>query len=146
MTEDFPIVSNSKTETMLAKLVSLATGMMPLSLDEKTRASMLEQFRGPINVRVVVESLTTTLHPIILPKLMWWQWQGADSPGGLRGHWGWMPPHVLKQGQWVSSWSDKYRIRRHYCVDPENPDGIIGESTWQFMAHTQDATDFASGD
>lgn len=136
----------SKTETMLAKLAALATGVFPFSMDEDTRAAMLEQFRGPIQVRVVVESLTTTLHPIILPKLQYWQWAGVDSPGGTRGHWGWIPRHLLKQRSWVSSWSEKIRILRHACVNPENPEEVLGESTWQFMAHNQDSTEFASGD
>lgn len=136
----------SKTETMLAKLACLTTGIMPFGMDDETEAAMRDQFVGPINVRVVVASLTTTLYPIILPKLMYWTWTGLPPAGGANGHWGWIPRRLLKQGAWVPSWSDKYRILRHHCVNPDNPDEIIGESTWQFMAHNQEATEFASGD
>ncbi len=136
----------SKTETMLTKLVALSTGLFPIGLEPDERAALMAQFRGPVNVRVVVESLTTTLNPIILPKLQWWQWSGTDSPGGQRGHWGWIPRRLLRQGSWVASWNEKTRLLRHLCVNPDNPDEVIGESMWQFMAHNQDPTDFASGD
>jgi hypothetical protein len=136
----------SKTETILAELCMLATGIFPTGLKPEVLAGIREKFRGPIAVRVVVESLTTTLTPIILPKLQWWKWSGADEAGGERGHWGWIPRRALIQGNWTASWREKLRILRVHCYDPDNPDKIIGESTFQFMAHTQDPSDFASGD
>ena len=136
----------SKTETALAHVVQLATGMFSEALDPITRLALRTQFRGPINVRVVVESLTTTLGPIILPKLQWWKWSGFDEPGGERGHWGWVPRKCLVGGSWARAWSEKPRVLRVFCFDPDNPDKILGESMFQFMAHNQDPSDFASGD
>ena len=140
------IVSNSKTETALAHVVMLATGLISEKLDPETRQALLDQFRGPINVRVTLESLTTTLHPVILPKLQWWKWSGYDQPGGLRGHWGWIPRRALVGGSWAKAWQDKLRVLRLLCFDPENPEKVIGESMFQFMSHDQDPSDFASGD
>jgi len=78
---------SSKTETMLVEMVMCMTGVFPY-----TQRHLIEQkFKGPIQARLVVESLTTTLEPIILPKLMWWRWTGVDTAGGKRGHWGWIP-------------------------------------------------------
>jgi hypothetical protein len=135
----------SKTDTLLAELVMHATGIYPRSLPERTRGALLAKFRGPVAVRVVVESLTTTLHPVILPKMQWWKWSGTDSPGGERGHYGWVPRSSLKGGQWVTAWSEKLRELKVLCKDPETEE-VLGESTFQFMAHTQDPSDFASGD
>jgi hypothetical protein len=101
---------------------------------------------GPGMYRVVVESLTTTLYNIILPKLQWWRWTGIDAPGGTRGHWGWIPKSSLLSGSWDKSWSQATRTLRVLCRDPRNPTKVIGESQIQFMAHTQDPSDFASGD
>ena len=135
----------SKTETHLAELVMLATGVIPGGLKAEVRDALKAKFRGPVAIRVVVESLTTTLHPIILPKLQWWQWSGTDAPGGKRGHWGWVPRHSLKNGQWANSWSEKLRMLRVLCHDPDTGE-LLGESTFQFMSHDQDPSDFASGD
>lgn len=135
-----------KSEVFLAELAMLTTGIISEQLDEDTVAALKRKFRGPRNVRVVVESLTTTLSPIILPKLQWWKWNGLSEPGGDKGHWGWIPRRALKKGQWVSAWSEKHRILTVLCFNPDNPQEVIGESTWQFMAHNQDASDFASGD
>jgi hypothetical protein len=120
------------------------TGIFPPDLRKKL--DMKEKFRGPIQVRVVCESLTTVLHPIILPKLQWWKWTGVDAPGGDRGHWGWIPRDCLIAGSWERSWSEKLRQLRVLCRDPDNPGKVVGESTWQFMSRDQDPTDFASGD
>ena len=136
----------SKTETALVELVMHATGIYPPSLKPDVLEALQSKFRGPVACRVVVASLTTTLTPIILPKLQWWQWSGVDQPGGDRGHWGWLPKHVLKGGTWSSAWSEKLRMLRVLCRDPEDPERILGESTFQFMAHTQEPADFASGD
>lgn len=133
---------SGKTDTMLVDVVMSATGIFPLS----QRHLVGQKFRGPINCRVVVESLTTTLEPIILPKLMWWRWSGADAPGGEKGHWGWVPKDCLLDGDWQRSWSSKLRLLRLLCRDPEHPERILGDSTIQFMSKDMDATDFASGD
>src|SRR2546426_3917092 len=89
-----------KTDHALVEGVIRATGQVPESL----RATYpMSKLRGPIAVRVVCESLTTTLYPIILPKLQWWKWSGVDSPGGAKGHWGWIPRHCLVNGEWSKS-------------------------------------------
>ena len=133
---------SSKTETMLVELVMCMTGMFP----DSQRHLIEQKFRGPIHARLVVESLTTTLEPIILPKLQWFRWTGVDRPGGDRGHWGWIPKNCLIDGEWDRSWSNKLRILRVLCRDPNNPEKVLGESTLQCMSLDQDSTDFASGD
>jgi hypothetical protein len=133
---------SAKTETMLVEVVMCATGIFP----DSQRHLIEQKFRGPINCRVTVESLTTTLEPIILPKLQWFRWTGVDRPGGEKGHWGWIPKSCLIDGEWDRSYSNKLRILRVLCRDPHNPDKVLGESTIQFMSLDQDSTDFASGD
>jgi len=137
---------SSKTETALAHATMLGTGVFSDTLDAETRESLKAQFRGPIAIRVVVESLTTTLHNIILPKLMWWKWSGIDTPGGERGHWGWVPRRCLRNGSWTASWSEKLRTLKTFCYDPDYPEKVLGETVWQFMAKSQEPEDFASGD
>lgn len=131
---------SSKTETCLVHLITMATGVFPDSLSH-----LKDQFRGPINIRVVVKSLTTVLTPIILPKFKWWVWTGESAPGGDKGHWGWVPKLNLVGGNWDRSWSEKYRMLKVICRDPDTGKAI-GESTFQFMASSQDAPDFASGE
>lgn len=133
---------SSKTESVLVEIISLATGVFPDSIAAEQKL----KFRGPINVRIVVESLTNTLYPIILPKLIWNRWTGIDQPGGVRGHWGWIPRMCLLDGAWDRSWSAATRMLRFYCRDPEDANKVIGESTVQFMSHDNDPEDFASGD
>ena len=133
---------SGKSDGALAELVMRATGVFPYS----QRHLIKQKFRGPIQARLVVESLTTTLEPIILPKLMYWRWSGVDSPGGERGHWGWIPKTCLIDGQWEKSWSAKLRMLRLICRDPENSDKVLGESTIQCCSLDQDSTDFASGE
>lgn len=132
---------SSKTDTSLVEIIACCTGVIPLSVPEIRR-----HFRGPINCRIVVESLTTTLHTIILPKLQWWKWSGVSQPGGDKGHWGWVPKLSLIDASWDASWSEKVRVLRMICRDPDNWNRVLGESTIQFMSHEQDSTDFASGD
>ncbi|KKL83638.1 hypothetical protein LCGC14_1972740, partial [marine sediment metagenome] len=132
---------SSKTETALVEAIACATGVFPLDFQAEFR----EKFKGPLNVRVCIESLTTVLHPIMLPKLMWWRWTGIDQPGGLRGHYGWVPRMCLKQGSWDKSWSEKLRTLTFFCRDPDDPDRILGESQIQFLSYDQDPTDYASG-
>jgi phage terminase large subunit-like protein len=133
---------SSKTTCAIADLIIRATGQIPLSLQADYPMS---KFRGPINTRIVVESITTTLHPIILPKLMWWRWQGVDRPGGERGYYGLVPQHCLLKGDWSNSWSERTRTLQLQNYDPISgkKDGI---STIQFMSFDQDPSDFASGD
>lgn len=133
---------SGKSDAALAELVMCATGIFPYS----QRHLVERKFRGPIAARLVVESLTTTLEPIILPKLQWWRWSGVDAPGGARGHWGWVPKSCLVEGEWQRSWSAKLRLLRLICRDPSNPDRVLGESSIQCMSVDQDSTDFASGD
>jgi hypothetical protein len=133
---------SGKSESMLVEMIMCATGVFPHS----QRHLVQQKFRGPIACRLTVESLTTTLEPIILPKLMWWRWSGVDRPGGERGHWGWVPKTCLIDGEWDKSYSHKLRILRVLCRDPDEPSRILGESSIQFMSVDQDPTDFASGD
>lgn len=133
---------SSKTTSMLVEMVMCGTGIFPDSL----RHLIPQKFRGPISMRLVVESLTTTLEPVIFPKLQYWKWSGMDKPGGERGHFGWIPQMCLIDGEWERSYKAQLRMLRLYCRDPENHDRILGETTWQFMSFDQDATDFASGE
>ena len=133
---------SSKTETCLVELIALATGVLPNSIRDDLRP----KFRGAINTRVVLESLTTVLHQIILPKLKWWVWTGLKPQAGDQGHWGWVPKSCLKDGSWERSWSEKLRTLTVTCRDPDDPDKVLGESKIQFMSVDQDASDFASGD
>jgi hypothetical protein len=132
----------SKTDTALVDMVIRSTGQIPLSLRESYPRTKL---RGPINCRVVVESITNTLETIILPKLQWWKWQGVDQPGGARGHYGWMPKHVLIKGEWDESWTARTRTLEVLYRDPDT-DEPRGYSRIQFMSYDQDPSDFASGD
>jgi len=132
----------SKTDTALVELVIRATGQIPLSLRD---VYPREKLRGPINCRVVVESITNTLETIILPKLQWEKWQGVDAPGGMRGHFGWIPKHCLKKGEWGESWTARTRTLEVLYFDPDT-DEYRGISRIQFMSYDQDSKDFASGD
>lgn len=134
---------SSKTDSCLAEMVIRCTGQIPLSLKHDYPR---EKLRGPIACRVVVESLTTTLFPIILPKLQWYKWQGVDQAGGKRGHWGWIPKDCLIGGEWDKSWKSHERILRVYYRNPDKYEEILGESSIQFMSYDQDPSDFASGD
>lgn len=133
---------SSKTTCALVDLIIQATGQLPLSLKDDYP---MGKFRGPINTRIVVESITTTLHPIILPKLQWWRWQGVDRPGGDRGYYGLIPQHCLLKGEWSNSWSERTRTLQLINYDPISGKRD-GTSTIQFMSFDQDPSDFASGD
>ncbi len=139
---------SSKTDTILADFSIAGTGVIPLSLrrDPDEYEFVRSQLRGPINMRIVCESLTTTLHQVILRKLQWNSWNGMDQPGGKRGHFGWIPKRCLINGSWEKSWSEKFRTLKMYCLDPDNYDKVLGISTIQFMSFDQDPTDFASGE
>ena len=133
---------SGKSEVAIIELVMAATGVFPESLKHLAR----DKWRGPINCRVILESLTTTLYPVILPKFQFFKWSGVDMPGGERGHWGWVPKWCLIEGSWEKSWTDKLRTLRVLCRDPEDLDRVVGESTITFMSKDQDPSDFASGD
>lgn len=132
----------SKTDTALVEMVIRATGQIPESLKA---VYPREKLRGPINCRVVVESITNTLETIILPKLQWWKWQGVDQPGGSRGHYGWISKHCLLKGEWDASWTARTRTLEVTYRDPDT-DQARGISRIQFMSYDQDPADFASGD
>jgi hypothetical protein len=136
---------SSKTETCLVELLARCTGVIPYSLRD-VGIDWQARFRGPMHGRMIVESLTTTLENIILPKMQWWNWTGLSRPGGPQGHYGWIPRSSLIQASWDKSYSQKLRTLSMYCRDPEQPQKILGESSIQFMAHNQDPSDFASGD
>jgi len=134
----------SKTDTALAEACALATGVLPAGPPE-LRAALRRKFRGPIRVRVVIESLTTTIE-VILSKLKWFKWSGVGEQGSSKGHWGWIPKDCLKDGDWEKSWKDKLRTLTIICRDPDDHERILGESMLQLMSHDQDPSDFASGD
>ncbi|MCI0551848.1 MAG: hypothetical protein L0287_12910, partial [Anaerolineae bacterium] len=132
---------SGKTEHALVEGIIRATGIIPESLKDTYPRQKL---RGPINMRVVCESLTTVLDPIILPKLQYWQWNGIPPAGGPKGHYGWIPKQCLLNGSWTKSYDKRTRILR---VKYFNEDGKEqGWSSIQFMSYDQDASDFASGD
>jgi hypothetical protein len=133
---------SGKSESCLVEIVALATGILPTMF----RDDLIKKFRGPVNCRIIVESLTTVLEPVILPKLQWYKWTGVGEQGSEKGHWGWIPKNCLKDGSWDKSWNNKLRILTVLCRDPNEPDKILGESSFQFMSHDQDPSDFASGD
>jgi len=133
---------SGKTTTALVKALALATGCLP----DSVRDDLRPQFRGPINVRVIVQSLTTVLDQIILPKMMWWKWTGVDMPGGVKGHWGWIPKMCLVDGSWDRSYSKKNLTLTVLCRNPDNLDEVVGQSMIHFMSHEQAAQDAASGD
>ena len=134
---------SSKTETCMVELMICSTGIVPDSL---SHIDYRARFKGPRKQRIVVESLTTTLETIILPKMQWWVWTGLGMPGSDKGHWGWIPRWSLIDGSWEKSWSAKLRLLKFLCRDIDNPDKVLGTSSIQFMSHTQDPQDFASGD
>lgn len=145
VTGDYVIVSNSgKSETALVEMLVRATGIVPKSLQGMWP---LSKFRGPINCRVICESLTNTLEQIILPKLQYWKWTGVGDPRKEpgKGHWGWIPKTSLIEGSWDKSWKVKTRSLSIVCRDPETGKKL-GISTIGFMSHDQDPSDFASGD
>lgn len=132
---------SGKTDQSLAFLVACATGVFP----DGFKHLIPKRFKGPIRVRVICDDLTTTLYPVILPKLNYTKWSGMAPQGGKQGHWGWIPKYCLRNGNWDDSWSDKLRILTVLCRSPEDPRVILGESMFHFMSYKQDegrGTDF----
>lgn len=143
VTESYTIVGNSgKTEHALVEGIIRCTGQVPASLHETYPMGKLT---GPIHMRVVCESLTTVLDPIILPKLQYFAWSGLLPQGGGQGHWGWIPKHCLIQGDWKKSYDKRLRILTLLYRNPHTGKAE-GTSTIQFMSYDQDSSDFASGD
>lgn len=133
---------SGKTEHALVEGIIRCTGIIPDSLKATYPRQKL---RGPIHMRVVCESLTTVLEPIILPKLQYWQWSGLQPQGGSQGHWGWIPKHCLINGDWKKSYNTRLRMLSLLYRNPETGK-VEGISTIQFMSYDQDSSDFASGD
>lgn len=133
---------SGKTTTAIVKALALATGVLP----DSVRADLRPQFRGPVNVRIIVQSLTTVLDQVILPKMQWWKWTGVDVPGGAKGHWGWIPKMCLVDASWDRSFSKKNLTLTVLCRNPDNLDEVMGTSMVHFMSHEQNAADAASGD
>ena len=135
---------SSKTDTMLAELAIQTTGHVPISL---MPVYPMEKIRPPIRARIVCNSLTDTLEPIIKPKLRWDQWNGIGDPEEDRGHWGWIPRHCLAGGSWEKAYSERYRTL-HVSVDSfwRGPQGQInstsGTSTIQAMSYDQELSSF----
>lgn len=132
---------SSKTDTALAELSIRLTGHIPQSL---MATYPREKLHLPARARVVCNSLTDTLEPIIKPKLRWDQWNGADM---TRGHWGWIPKHCLVGGSWEKAYSEKNRTL-NVCADTlwRSPSGekisVSTVSTCQFMSYDQDLSSF----
>lgn len=118
---------SGKTDMALVELVIAMTGIVPYALESTYPR---EKIRPPIRARVCCQSFTTTLHPVIFPKLQWWEWNGPGEPGGSRGHWGWIPQEMLKGRDWSKAWSEKYRTL-----------SLSNGSTCQFFSYDQPAED-----
>lgn len=136
---------SSKTDTSLAELAIRLTGHVPLSLMDDYP---MERLGRPIRARVVCNSLTDTLEPVIKPKLRWDQWNGVGDPSEGRGHWGWIPRHCLVGGSWERAYSEKYRtLSVAYDIAWRGRHGEhwdrAGISTVQFLSYDQDLTAFS---
>ena len=137
---------SSKTDTMMAELAIRMTGRVP----EALRATYpVEKFGSlPIRARVVCNSLTDTLEPVIKPKLRWDQWNGVGDPNDGRGHWGWIPQHCLAGGTWEKAYSEKYRtlavnVDSTWVGADGSTRSLRGTSKCQFLSYDQDLTAFS---
>ena len=123
---------SSKSETQLVDIVIEMTGIIPLSLKD---IYPQERLRPPIAARLIVKSLTNTWEAVIKPKLMYDHWTGLKD--GVRGHFGWIPKHMLIKGKWEESWSEKYRTvtltngstLQIMCIDINTPI-LMSDATW----------------
>ena len=135
---------SAKTTTMLADLAIQLTGHIPLSL---MAVYPRQKVRPPIRARLVCNSLTDTLEPVIKPKLRWDQWNGTDDPESGRGLWGLIPRHCLVGGTWEKAYSEKYRTL-HVAVDTfwQGPHGEVcrtsGVSKVSFLSYDQELSAF----
>jgi len=134
---------SGKTDAALVEAVIQATGIIP---DALKGIYPREKFRGPISVRIVCESITTTLAPVILHKLDYQKWSGVDTQGGERGHWGWIPKACLLDEDWDRSWREAKRQLTVLCRDPDDPDIVLGQSVFQFMSFDQKDQKHRSGE
>lgn len=127
---------SGKTATMLAEAAIQLTKIVPKSLPDYPRVKLRP---GPIRVRLVVTSLTSAWDINLKPKLQWWEWSGRPNGDDLlgdpdRGHWGFIPPHCLLNGDWATSWSERHRVLT-----------LVDGSTLQVMSHDQAIQDFNQG-
>jgi len=118
---------SSKTDTLLARLCAEMTGIIPIWAEKFGWKSL---FQPPVHTRLILRSMTNTW-PLIRPKLQWNQWNGFDK---TKGHWGWIPKHLLINESWDDSWSAKERI---LCLK--------NGSTLQLMSHENEVEDFSGG-
>ena len=137
---------SSKTDSMMAELAIRMTGHVPMSLQSTYPREKLAAL--PIRARVVCNSLTDTLEPVIKPKLRWDQWNGVGDPDEGRGHWGWIPQHCLTGGTWEKAYSEKYRTLRvgvdNYWTGADGQTcSVRGTSTCQFLSYDQDLSAFS---
>ena len=137
---------SSKTDTMMSELAIRMTGNIPLSLQHTYPREKLATL--PIRARVVCNSLTDTLEPVIKPKLRWDQWNGVGDPSDGRGHWGWIPQHCLKGGTWEKAYSEKYRtlsvnVDSYWVGADGTTNSMRGTSTCQFLSYDQDISAFS---
>lgn len=137
---------SSKTDTMMAELAIRMTGHVPMALQGTYPLEKLGAL--PIRARVVCNSLTDTLEPVIKPKLRWDQWNGVGDPADGRGHWGWIPQHCLKGGTWEKSYSEKYRtlsvnVDNYWVGADGRTRSVRGTSTCQFLSYDQDLSAFS---
>lgn len=130
---------SGKTDHALAELAIQCSGVVPESL----KASYpREKLRAPIRARIICNSLTDTLEPVIKPKLRWDQWNGVGAPQDDRGHWGWIPRTCLLGGSWEKAYSERYRTL-HVAVEcvwqtANGYDAVSGVSTIQMLSYDQD--------
>jgi hypothetical protein len=119
---------SSKSEAQLVDGLIQMTGIIPYSLQGIYPE---EKLRVPVHARLICESFTTTWVGSIKPKLIWNEWTGL--PDGIRGHWGWIPKHLLKNGKWEDSWSAENRILK-----------LTSGSDCQVFSHDQEVQKMAS--
>lgn len=137
---------SSKTETSFAEMVMCSTGIFPPWIfDALTEEQITGKAPGPMKCRVILANFKAQLEPM-LKKFKWWEWTGILPTGGERGHWGWIPRKALIASDWDKSWSAGKSILTYDCVDPFEPDKVIGQSEIQFMSKEMDPLAMAGVD
>ena len=121
---------SSKSDSMLADAVICMTKIVPFSLEN---IYPKEKIRCPMNVRFTCES-RTYWESNIKRKLQWNQWNGEETQGGERGHWGWIPHNFLIKGKWEESWSAQFNTLTLTCG-----------CTLQVMTYEQETDLFTGG-
>lgn len=137
---------SSKTDTCMAELAIRMTGHIPLSLQGVYPTEKLRTL--PIRARVVCNSVSKILDPVIKPKLQWDQWNGGGLPGDGLGHWGWIPQHCLRGGEWKKAYSEKdetlhVNVDNYWVGSNGSVNSIRGTSTCQMLSYEQDITAFS---